>query len=377
MAMRGSKRFGWRTAIVLLAVCAGVRAVNQAPSERDGTDSAKIADKMKSVCVGRFLIDVPGAADVRIEGARMSGFAIDAAEEREADFRKRVSGREAKILARGADRDGGAESGMVEARDLSAPGLTGRSLIYGRSRGYMMNGDRRIEMESVSIEVHAHKGSVSISLSGSSKQVSDLGNAEALLARFQPRGAEEVPTEPGFCLSRGIFAEPLPEHGIEHVTLHIGIPGHPDVGLAFDTMPAGRTDRSLLARVADVDAAATPHEMLLVTKLRSGKQSIHGIDGEEVLERVRELNFTTGYSFMWEARGVEGDNAQPFLSLNMETGTNPRPGGEPVDSSLHEATVLALWDRISSSIRPRSAAEPADRARVQPIAAGVGGGAQP
>ena len=69
MAMRGSKRFGWRTAIVLLAVCAGVWAVNQARSERDGTDSAKIADKMKSVCVGRFLIDVPGAADVRIEGA--------------------------------------------------------------------------------------------------------------------------------------------------------------------------------------------------------------------------------------------------------------------------------------------------------------------
>jgi hypothetical protein len=42
----------------------------------------------------------------------------------------------------------------------------------------------------------------------------------------------------------------------------------------------------------------------------------------------------------------------------METGTNPRPGGNPVDSSLHEDAVLALWDNISSSIRLRKSDSP-------------------
>jgi hypothetical protein len=222
----------------------------------------------------------------------------------------------------------------------------------------MMNGERRIEMESVSIEVHAHLNGLSFSMSASSKQAEGVRDAEALLARLQVRGPDEIPPVPGFCVWRGVFAEPLPEHENEHVTLHLGLPGHPDMGLAFDTMPAGRTDRSLLVRVADLDAEAGADEMLRVTKLRAGKRTINGIDGEEVLERIRELNFTTGYSFMWEAHGVEHDHLQPYLLLNMETGTNPRPGGKPVDSSLHEDAVLALWDSISSSIRVRKAGPP-------------------
>ena len=128
------------------------------------------------------------------------------------------------------------------------------------------------------------------------------------------------------------------------------------MGLALSSIAGGNSDDGLLARVAVIDAEASPEEMLRVTKLRSSKRSINGIDGEEVLERVRELNAPTGYEFMWEAPGVENDNLHAFLSLNMETGTNPRPGGEPVDSSLHEVALLALWDHISSSIRPQAAA---------------------
>lgn len=317
-----------------------------------------MTEKMKTVCVGRYLVDVPGEADVSLSGERISGFEIDSVEEDESAFRARVASREAEIAARGRDRDEHGEGAMLDAHDLRIPGVTGRTFVYGRSRGHMMNGDRRIEMESVSIEVHAHMNGLSFTMSASSKQAQGAKDAEALLARLQVRGRDEIPSVPGFCIWRGVFAEPLPEHENEHVTLHLGMPGHPDMGLAFDVMPAGRTDRSLLVRVADIDAEASAEEMLRVTKLRSGKRSINGIDGEEVLERVRELNFTTGYSFMWEAHGVEHDHLQPYLLLNMETGTNPRPGGKPVDSSLHEDAVLALWDSISSSIRLRKSDSP-------------------
>jgi hypothetical protein len=317
-----------------------------------------MTEKMKTVCVGRYLVDVPSEAEVSLSGERMSGFAINTVEESETAFHQRVGAREAEIVKRGADHDDNGEGGMIEARDLHIPGLIGRSFVYGRSRGYMMNGDRRIDMESVSIEVHAHMGELSFSLSATSKQASSVGEAEALLSRLQIRGEEEIPVVPGFCIWRGVFAEPLPEHKNEHVILHLGLPGHPDMGLALSSTPSGQTGRGLLERVAETDAEATADEMLRATKLRSGKRSINGIDGEEVLERVRELNFTTGYSFMWEAHGIEDDHLQPYLLLNMETGTNPRPGGKPVDSSLHEDAVLALWDRISSSIRLRKSDSP-------------------
>jgi hypothetical protein len=172
------------------------------------------------------------------------------------------------------------------------------------------------------------------------------------------RGNDEIPSVPGFCIWRGVFAEPLPEHTNEHVVFHLGLPGHPDMGLAFSSVAGGRIEDGLLERVAVTDAEATADEMLRVSRLRSGKRNINGIEGEEVLERVRELNFTTGYGFMWEARGTNDDLLQPHLLLNMETGTNPRPGGKPVDSSLHEDAVLALWDSISSSIRLRKSDPP-------------------
>jgi hypothetical protein len=77
-----------------------------------------------------------------------------------------------------------------------------------------------------------------------------------------------------------------------------------------------------------------------------------------VLERVHELNFATTYGFVWEMQGVPDDPQQPFVSLELHGGISPRPGGKPVDTSLHEDAVLALWDSISSSIRLRRSDSP-------------------
>jgi hypothetical protein len=138
------------------------------------------------------------------------------------------------------------------------------------------------------------------------------------------------------------------------------------MGLALSSIAGGRIDDGLLERVARGDADASADEMVRVTTLRSGKRNIHGIEGEEVLERVREFNSTTGYGFMWEAGGGVDAVLRPHLLLHMETGTNPSPGGEPVASSLHQDAVLALWDRISSSIRLRKPDSPPARDAAPP-----------
>jgi hypothetical protein len=72
-----------------------------------------------------------------------------------------------------------------------------------------------------------------------------------------------------------------------------------------------------------------------------------------VLVRAREFNFTTTYGFSWDAPGSKGDLLQPYLSLELQTGLGQRLGGKPVETSLHEDALLALWDSIASSIRLR------------------------
>lgn len=317
-----------------------------------------MTEKMKTLCVGRFLVDVPAQAQVSLSREMLDGFDIKTVEESETAFHERVAAREADIADQGAAGDGRGEGGMVEARDLRVPGMVGRALVYDYSRGYLMKGDRRVDMESVSVEVHAHKGGSSFTLSATSTQESGAREAEALLARLQLRGDDEIPAVPGFCIGRAIFVEPLPPHKTEHIVVHVGLPDHPDLGMAFASLPGGGGDAGLLARTADMDAQAGADEMLRVTKLRTGARTINALEGEEVLERVREMNFATTFGFMWEVRGVDDDPLRPFLSFELQAGIGARPGARPADSSLHEDAVLGLWDTVSSSIRLRPSGPP-------------------
>jgi len=325
-----------------------------------------MTEKMKTLCVGRFLVDVPAQAQVSLSREMLDGFDIRTVEESETAFHERVAAREADIANRGAAGEGSGESGMVEARDLRVPGMVGRALIHDYSRGYLMKGNRRVDMESVSVEVHAHKGGLSFTLSAASTQESSVREAEALLARLQLRGEDDIPAVPGFCIGRAIFVEPLPPHKTEHIVMHVGLPDHPDVGMAFASLPGGGSDAGLLARTADIDAQASADEMLRVTKLRAGARKINELEGEEVLERVRELNFATTFGFMWEVRGVDKDPLRPFLSFELQAGIGARPGAQPADASLHEDAVLGLWDTVSSSIRLRPNGPPPSAAPPEP-----------
>jgi hypothetical protein len=355
IAMTWLRKRGWRGLVVLLAafVCAGTWAASRVRSIRDRTEVANMTEKMKTVCVGRYLVDVPGNAAISLSGQMISGFTVDTVEESEAAFGERVSARESGLAAQGNAVNPGQAGGLIEARDLRIAGMFGRAFIYGKDRTYGFEGGRRVDVEWVSVEAHAHMGGVSFTLSKKVASDSDAKLAESLLTRLRGRHDDDIPSFPGFCIWRGVFEEPLPEHTNEHVVFHLGLPGHPDMGLALSSVAGGRIDDGLLERFALADSEAGTDEMLRVTKLRSGKRNINGIEGKEVLERVRELNFTTGYGLMWEARGGADDILRPHLLLSMETGTNPRPGGNPIDSSLHEDAVLALWDSISSSIRLR------------------------
>lgn len=312
-----------------------------------------MTEKMKTVCVGRYLVDVPARAEIALSGGVLDGFKIETVEESEEAFRGRIAAREADIRARPAESETNTEAGIITARDLRVAGMVGRTFIYGRSRGYLMEGDRRIDLESVSVESHVHMSGVSFTLGASGMQESDASAAEALFARLQVRGKDENPAVPGFCIDRGIFVEPLPAHESEHMVLHLGLPAHPDLGMTLASFANANPGPSLLARVAETDASVNPAILLLITKLRAAKRNINGVDGEELLVRARELNFTTTYAFNWEAHARQGDLTRPFMSLELRTGLNDRPSGKPVASSLHEDALLELWNNIASSIRLR------------------------
>jgi hypothetical protein len=143
------------------------------------------------------------------------------------------------------------------------------------------------------------------------------------------------------------------------------LPGHPDLSLTLASIAGGTPGTSLLTRVAKAEADTSAETLLRMNKLREGKRSINGIEGEEVLVRARELNFTTTYGFSWDAPGTKDDVLQPYLSLELQTGISERSGGKPVETSLHEDALLNLWETIASSIRLRKSGPPPSGGRPQ------------
>jgi hypothetical protein len=326
-------------------------AASQARSIKDRDEVEKLTGKMKTVCVGRHLIDVPTQAQLSFSGGNIDGFSVNTVEESDTEFRERIAGREREIAARGPATDG--SGGMVEAHDLRIPGLTGRTFIYGRNRSYWFEAGRRVDDEWVAVEIHAHANGLSVSLSSKFADEATAASAEGLISGLQVRGNDEIPAKAGFCVERAVFTDPLPAHKSEHTVMHLGLPGHPELGLTLASIAGGTPGTSLLVRVAQAEASTSPAVSLRMTKLRERKRSINNIDGEEVLIRAREFNGATSYGFSWDAPGTKDSLFQPYLSLELQT--------KPVDTSLHEDALLTLWDSIASSIRPQGRDTPGVR----------------
>ncbi|MFC5547282.1 T6SS immunity protein Tli4 family protein [Massilia aerilata] len=337
----------------LLAVllCAGVWIASRVRSVHDRSKVAQFTKGMKIVCVGRYLVDVPAQANVSLSSEQLAGFEIQTLAEDEATFWARLAAREAEIATSGRPSD--ESNGLAKVRDLRIPGMIGRTMIFGRNTGYLMEPGRRVKDQFSSVEVHSHIGKQSFTLSAKYGDEGRARLAETLLARLRLRGEDEIPSEPGFCIERAFFSEPLPIREAEHFALQIGLPDHADVKMTLISLPGGGAEHGLFQRVAETDSKADFGERLRTTKLRLKKRSVDGLEGEEALESFIELNFATTYSFIWEARGIRGNPLRPFLSLELQAGMSQRAGGKPVDASLHQDALLALWDSIASSIRLR------------------------
>jgi hypothetical protein len=322
---------------------------------RDRDKVAKMTEKMKTVCVGRFLIDVPVAAEISLKRVFVDGFDISRRLESQDEWVARIAGREAE-LKQTFNKLG--RKNLESARDVHANGFAGRILIHGRVRTYGIENDQRVYTEIIAIDGYAHKDGVSFDLIAKGYDPKRAGNVARLIGQLAVRAENEIPAEPGFCIDRALIRDPLSPDQTESVTMFAGLPGYPDMAIVFSSMAGTKRGPGMLER----NAAASAREPFYVragfSTVREGIRSINGLQGEELVLKVRESNFTTGFSFDWEMGGRYDDVYAPLLTLELETGTNPRTGGKPVQSSLSETALLDLWDKLSSSVRLRPASAP-------------------
>jgi hypothetical protein len=314
----------------------------------------RMTEKMKTVCVGRMLIDLPEEARVELYRAEISGLGIDAFVESPEAFQKRLAAREAEIRAKPDYRGG--QNNMEVVRDVRTDNqLAGKIFVHSRNvtEGNASNGftTEHFHYEGVDIEAHVHADGISIDIDAKDYDPELIGNLSRLIAQLVPNPANRVPTEPGFCLDRAYVRDPLPAEENEQITLAAKFPGYPDLGFHFDTIAGTKPEpRGLIERNAASRGRLPAILNMRVSALRADPRTIGGLKGDELVQRVIENNLAIVYGFQWEVNGTEDNVYVPAVTLTMVTG---RGRGEPVASSLSQPAAMALWDRISSSIRVR------------------------
>jgi hypothetical protein len=92
--------------------------------------------------------------------------------------------------------------------------------------------------------------------------------------------------------------------------------------------------------------------------LRIGARQISEHKGEEVLTRVIEDDGRSNHKFVWESIPEKKDIYRPQITMELSTGFNTEDARNKTPFTDREA--VALWDRITASLRNRPVTAPAN-----------------
>jgi hypothetical protein len=330
----------------------------RAAAQRDKDEVARMTKKMTTVCIGRFLVDMPDETRLELARPRIDGFDIASIDEPDADFQVRLGQREARLRAT-PDRLGGNRN-LESVKEVKTDnGVVGKIFVHGRTvhEGTQLRGleQERYRYEHVAVEALVHGQGMSFDLSAGKYDPDQIENLSKLVAKLVPNPDKLMPTEPGFCVYRAWFRDPLTADQGEEIMMHAQLPGHPDIEF-LAILAAGNkpTSPGLLERSAQTEASLPADVKKRVARLRGTPRTIGGVTGDELVRRVIEKNDSIGYTFWWEVSGTEDNVFVPHFVFKMTTGESDNG---PVPTSLSHDAVMALWDKISSSIRLRPTQE--------------------
>lgn len=183
--------------------------------------------------------------------------------------------------------------------------------------------------------------------------------------RVSGRKDTEVPSVPGLCIPNGFVAGAEREGQETDAVYHLN--GAPDVWFGFGSSDAIKEATSLFDRAPDVERAMKDGGS---KTLRKTKRLLHGQEYEEWLwVNTPEQDGIRGTHFLMHGNELRADPKQPFIEFKLLNGDRipvPELSMQQKDAlrlneiltkaTLTEAEALAIWDKVSATLRPRPGA---------------------
>ncbi|WDD96535.1 hypothetical protein Bsp3421_006749 [Burkholderia sp. FERM BP-3421] len=293
----------------------------------------------KTYCFGRYLADIPVGAQVNGYASRYKYGYIKSSSLSRVEFDEYVGKREA-VIRSGKQKDGyslkggGRISESIWIFELENQLLTGLSVGFEAHR---WDGGRAFEMTQVGTMSDKYDEVLS------TMKTSVLPNLHA-------RDADDIPSQPGFCLKDGFIDDDGTTEQYEDSGMSFKFPQWPGILItvsASTTTKAG--EKTLLQRVG---SAWLPTNFILVKTLRRGKRTVNGRDGEEILWSFPTNHGFRSHQFQWEAQGTLSQPLNADLTVEFESGLQAK-GGEWQRPNLSDEEAIAIFDAVVKSIRLR------------------------
>ncbi|MGJ7914600.1 T6SS immunity protein Tli4 family protein [Massilia sp. LXY-6] len=312
-----------------------------------------VFEKTKTVCFGRFLIDLPESATVAWGNASIPlGVIIypngaDQVHQLAKKFADELKGEKA-INHNDVPL-------LISEEDVAQPQgkiITGYE-DFDAVNGLKINGYFKLNNDGVIISSRPLQANKNKAIAG----------INSIARRLRPRGENEIPSEPGNCIEYAFLAEQPDTDALppmEHIRIGFRLKEFPDTHLSILLGPSnphhseGNSLEWQLERL-EKDLAQDPNQPQLKTKyLRRGTRQIHDwVNGFEALSHTPEQAEVHGiHDFAMDFKGVPSDPLKPYADIRMQTGVANNAAGA-TKPSLTDEEAIAVWDKITSTIRVR------------------------
>ena len=306
-------------------------------------------EKTKFLCFGRYAIEVPQEAQL-VWGSASFPSNIDI-----------ISGGIEKAKLR-ADKNIGK---LKREEDTAEITYNGPGPIEDSWQTRYFEDEYKKKRNALFFDTYISKGEITFVLG----DAIETGETEStVIARqlaqarsLRLRAAEEVPTEPGFCIEHGFMTGD--RYGdSEKVNAGIYLPSFPDVTFSISSNKDAYADypkaefeqmkRDELSLLGRIKGAQNMQGVLYPKRdvLREGKRDVQHWKGEESL--IRRPDGT--HDFEWAFVGTPTDVANPSsFGAAMFTKVKDNLVGAAKTASVSDDEAVAVWDKLLSSLKFR------------------------
>lgn len=308
----------------------------------------QIFTKTKTVCFGRFLIEVPTTAAVVF--GRMT-----------VDFEITYYPGEAGIV----DERIAKHALKLEKEDFLNKNMNTTGSLYGKTLKGSVSGQKTfIGANNDAYDIYSYipigTGLFLFESKGiwETKKVGQkIVKAESFARQLRARADDNIPAGPGICLEGG-FINLNPQY--KNISMGVRLAEFPDVHLSISTLKNqdGVVESSSLEnriraaeREAIQDGQGGLHKRIKF--FRRAPRQMGDWRGEEALARMpAEKGGFVSHQFQFYAVGEPNNILRPVVDMQLDTGvadntTKARP------PSVTDDEAVALWDRLTGSIRVR------------------------